>query len=135
MINLYELLSGILLAAPAVNTLVGSDPKTAKIWNSWERVNAYPCIVIEVDSDDENNDLSGYSGMTSSKVAVTCRGNSDSDSFALWIAVRAALGSYASNDVDIILDSTSHSATPKGEGSTAHWYDRIGDYTILWKAV
>jgi len=131
-VNLVTEISTALLAAADVTALVGSDPATTRIWNGWERVNAYPCIVIEVDSDDEQNDLRGKADLVISEVAVTCRANTDSESLTLWQAVRAALAGYSGGGLDLVLDDTAHSATPKAEGSMAHWYDRVMSYTAMW---
>ena len=134
MINLATEIGNVLLANAAVATLTGSDPITAKIWNGWERVNAYPCVVIEIDDDSEQNDLSGTATMIISDVTLTCRGNSDTDSRDLWAAVRACLAGY-SGTFEAILNDTQVSNTPKEEGSTAHWYDRLMNFTILWRTL
>jgi hypothetical protein len=132
--NLTTEISTALLAAPAVTALVGSDATSARIWNGWERVNACPCIVIEVDDDEEQNDLRGKSDLTISTPTITCRADTDTEAQALWKAVRATLAAYHANGLDLILDDTARSNTPKSEGSTAHWYDRVMSYTALWGA-
>lgn len=132
--NLVAEICNALLESPSVAAIVGSNSETARIWNGWERVNAYPCIVVEVDDDEPQNDLHGVSGMDVSQVTITCRDNTDTGANALWEAVRSSLAGY-SGAFDAILDDTQRSSTPKNEGSTARWYDRVMSFTILWSNV
>ena len=72
--NLFPSLNAALLGMAGVTALVGgSDPKTARIWNSWQRVNAYPCIVVEIDDEDEQNDLQAQADLVIAEVTITCR--------------------------------------------------------------
>lgn len=128
--NLYTAIKAILLAdTPTQNAL-----QDGKIWGAWPRTYATPCLVIEVDKDDEQNDLSGgsASGMLISSVTITCRGGDGegsgdglADAWTLWSAVRAALRGKTINGIDFVLDDTADSNMPKNEGSTLHWYDRV----------
>ena len=118
--NLFPVLNAALLNMPAVATLVGgADPTTARIWNSWQRVNAYPCIVVDIDREDEQNDLSGTPDLVVAEVTVTCRDNTHDGSDALQQAVRnngtspgTGLAGYH-GAFDAILEDTVHAETPK----------------------
>ena len=130
--NLFPSLNAALLGMAGVTALVGgSDPKTARIWNSWQRVNAYPCIVVEIDDEDEQNDLQAQPDLVIAEVTITCRANTDDESDALQQAVRAGLAGY-SGAFDAILDHTAHSETPRNDGSKLHWYDRVMSFTMIW---
>lgn len=129
--SLFVDLRNALLALPAVTAIVGTGA-SAKIWNSWPRTYAIPCIVMDIDSEDENNDLSGKGGLITASVTVTCRAATHDASDALQAAVRHGLAGY-SGTFDAILDSTVHSETPKADGSTEHWYDHVCDFTMLWQ--
>ncbi|MGA2035876.1 MAG: hypothetical protein ABSG68_26815 [Thermoguttaceae bacterium] len=134
--NLFISLKSALLSIPAVAAIVASDahapdPTTARIWNSWERKNAYPCIIMDIDREAEQNDLSGRGDLIIAEVTVTCRDNTHDGSDALQQAVRAGLAGY-SGDFQAVLDDTTHAEPPKGDGSTAHWYDHVMSFTMFW---
>ena len=137
-LELFTEIRSALLSIPAVAALVGGDGDTAKakIWNSWQRVNAYPCIVIEVDGDDENNTLDGTGDLVNSDVVLTCRDLTAEGSKALRDAVRgtpAAPGLAGwSGTFEAVLEHTVRSATPTGDGSKAHWYDNVMSFTVQW---
>jgi hypothetical protein len=128
--NLFTDLRTALLAMPAVAAIVGSGA-TAKVWNGWQRIYATPCIVIDLDGDAEQNDLSGSSaGLLISEVTITCRTDDDDATHALWLAVRAGLRGYRGT-FDAILDDTAQSTPAKSDGSTGHWYDRVMSFTVM----
>jgi hypothetical protein len=128
---------------PAVTAIVGSDTTTARIWNSWQRVtgtSAYPCLVMDIDGEEEQNDLQALPDLVIAEVTITCRASTHDDSDALQSAVKSngttpgtGLAGYAGS-FQAILDRTTHSEAVKGDGSTAHWYDHIMTFTILWNA-
>lgn len=135
--NIFEDLRTALLGMSAVTALVGSG-SSARIWNSWPRTYTVPCIVIDVDQETPANDLSGKGGLVFAAVVVTCRDDDQSDSHALAEAVRlngtnpgTGLAGY-SGTFDAILDNGQHAEVPKGDGSTAYWYDHVLDCTLIW---
>ncbi len=136
--NIFIDLKAALLTMPAVTALVGSVSATARVWNSWQRVNAYPCIVMDIDREVEQNDLSGLPDLIVAEVTITCRDNTHDGSDALQQAVRnngtnpgTGLAGY-SGTFQAILDDTVHAEVPKNDGSGAHWYDHVMTFTILW---
>jgi hypothetical protein len=133
-LDLFTEIRSVLLVASPVTELVGSGTKIARIWNSWQRTNTYPCAVVEIDDDAENPTLDGTGDMVTSSVTITCRDNTEAGAKALRDAVKAALGGH-SGTFDAILDSSVRSAHPKGDGSTDHWYDNVMSWTLLWRDV
>ena len=136
--NIFNEISAALLTMPAVTSLVGSNPLTCRIWNSWERVNAYPCLVIEIDKEEEQNDLGGVPDLVVAEVTITARDNSEAGAHALQQAVRnngtspgTGLAGYHGT-FDAVLDDTVRSSTPKDTGGTANWYDQVMTFTMLW---
>lgn len=145
-IELFTEISAALLAMEAVTAIVGhhangdpnTDPQAAKIWNSWERAPQVPCIVIDVDSEDSQNDLGGRAVGKIATVTVTCRANTHADSDALADAVETngtdpgtGLAGYEGTFF-AVHERTVHSETPKGEGSSDHWYDHVMEFTVLF---
>lgn len=128
--NLFTDLRNALLALPAVTAIVGSGA-SAKIWNSWPRTYEVSCIVMDIDSEEENNCIDGKGGLITASVTVTCRAATHDASDALQEAVRHGLAGY-SGTFEAVLDSTVHSETPKADGSTEHWYDHVMDFSMLW---
>lgn len=128
--NLKTEIQNVLLADATVTAITGANT-SARIWASWPRTDEAKCVVVETDEDTDQNDLRGLSDMTISVVTVTCRESTDALAHALWSAVRDCLAGY-SGTFEAILDGTDHSTTPKSDGSTGHWYDRIMTFTILW---
>lgn len=131
MTNLYTALRAILAADTATQTALSGG----QVWSYWPRTYATPCIVIEVDRDEEQNQLTGASasGMLQSTVTLTCRAsdpNGGPQAWSLWSAVRHALHGKTIAGIDYILDDTVDSATPKEDGSTDHWYDRIMSFSV-----
>lgn len=139
--NIFSQVKSALLAMPAVTAIVGASSSSARIWNSWQRVtgaNAYPCVVLDIDSEEEQNDLLARPGLVIASVTITCRDNTHDGSDALQAAVRSngtspgtGLAGYTGS-FDAILESTAHSETPKDDGSTGHWYDHIMTFTMLY---
>lgn len=132
MINPYTAIVAALTADQATQTALAGG----KIWSYWPRTYATPCIVVEVDRDEEQNDLSGKapSGMLISDLTITCRASDPGggpQAWALWNAVRNALAGQTIGGIDFVLDDTADSDAPKSEGSTDHWYDRVMSFTVL----
>ena len=129
MINPYIAIKSVLQNDAGKQTALAGG----SIWSYWPRTYAVPCIVVEVDKDEEQNDLSGKapSGMLVSEITITCRGATGPVAWSLWCAVRNALAGQTIGGVDYILDDTADSDTPKSEGSTDHWYDRVMSFTTI----
>lgn len=132
MINPYIAIKSVLQNDAATQAALSGG----QIWSYWPRTYATPCIVVEVDKDDEQTDLSGKapSGMMISEITITCRAGDPGGglaSWAVWAAVKAALAGQSIGGMDYILDDTADSATPKSEGSTDHWYDRVMSFTTI----
>ena len=126
--NIFVSLRAALLAMPAVSSLVGGT----RVWNTWPRTYAGPCVIMEVDSEDETPHLGGQGELVIATVVLTCRADMESQSHTLQEAVRSGLAHYAGADFDVVIESTTRSAVPKAEGSTDHWYDNVIDCTFLW---
>jgi hypothetical protein len=138
--NLFISLKAALLAMQAVTDLVGgTNSETVRIWNSWQRVNgpgSEPCIIMDVDREDQQNDLGGSGDLVVADVTVTCRGRTHDESDALCEAVKSNGGSGGlagyHGAFDAILDDVVHSETPKNDGSEKYWYDHVMTFTMLW---
>jgi hypothetical protein len=128
--NLYTEVRAALLASSPVAAIVGSGT-SAKVWSRWPRTYSTPCIVMEVDGDEEQNDLLGQSDLMISDVTITCRADTSNGARSLWEAVRAVLLGY-SGTFDAIIDSTADSQTPRGEGSEDQFCDRVMSCTMIW---
>lgn len=121
-----------LLALPAVTAIVGSGA-TARVWSDWQRTYTAPCIIVELDKEEEQNDLTGRAGgLIVADVTLTCRAATSDVSDTLRDAVRAGLSGY-SGAFDAILDDTQNAAVPKDDGSDLHWYDNVMSFTMLWQ--
>ncbi len=131
--NIFIPLKAALLSLPAVTALVGDDVATpARVWNSWPRTYADPCIVMDVDEEGENPFLdTGVGDLVSAEVVLTCRADTHDASDALAAAVKAGLGGW-STDFVAVLQNTAHSEVPKNDGSTAHWYDHVQTWLLQW---
>ena len=131
--NIFTNLRSALAGMPAVVALVTDGGKVpARIWNTWPRTYPTPCIVMDVDSEEETPHLGGQGELVIATVVLTCRSDSESQAHALQEAVRSGLAHYAGTDFDVVIDSTVRSQTPKSDGSTDHWYDNILDTTMFW---
>ena len=130
--NIFIPLKAALLSLPAVTALVGDDVATpARVWNSWPRTYADPCIVMDVDEEGENSFLdTGVGDLVRRGRAHLPRRHHDA-SDALAAAVKAGLGGW-STDFVAVLQNTAHSEVPKNDGSTAHWYDHVQTWLLQW---
>ena len=103
-----------------------------RIWSHWPRTDDSPCVFIEVDSSEEQNYLdTGASDGVISSIVVTARSESEVTTESLRDAIKSCLAGY-SGTFEAVLESAAMAATPKEEGSTAHWYDCVLDFSILW---
>lgn len=119
-----------LLQLPAVSAIVGAG-SSARIWNGWARTYATPCVVMDLDSAEDQNDLSGTAGGVIGEGTLTCRADTSDQADALRTAVRGGMAGY-SGAFTLIFDDTTYTNTPRGDGSTAHWFDRILSFTAIW---
>jgi len=122
--NLAVAVQDILLATSGVTAIVGTG-SSAKVWNDWQRTGDVPCVVVEIDGEEEQNDLDGIGELIFSELTVTCRAATEAGAHALWLVVRRALAAYAGGGLDLIVDDTQHARVPKDDGSTGHWYDYV----------
>lgn len=125
--NIHTTLRTALLAMPGVAAIVGT-----RVWNTWPRTYATPCLVIDVDEERETPHLGGPGDLVIGSIVLVCRGDTASAAHALQEAVRNGIAAYAGTAFDATLESTVRAETPKGEGSTEHWYDELMDYTFYW---
>lgn len=131
--NFFTELRTLMLATPGIATLIGGTGTGARIWNSWPRTYATPCIVIDIDQEDLQNDLTGHSDLTIAQITITCRGDSHMASDAVSDAVKALAGyGTTSSTFQMVWDSIVHSDTPKEDGSTGHFYDHVMDGVAIW---
>jgi hypothetical protein len=128
-INLNTAIRSILEADTATQAALAGG----QVWSYWPRTYQTPTIVIEVDKDDEQNQLTGASssGMLISEVTITCRAGTGPLAWALWSAVRNALHGQTINGIDYVLEDTADADAPKDDGSTDHWYDRIASFNVM----
>lgn len=131
--NLFTELRTLMLATPGITALVGGTGTGARIWNSWPRTYTTPCIVIDIDQEDLQNDLTGHSSLTIAQITITCRGDSHMASDAVSDEVKVLAG-YGNGDSEfqMVWDSIVHAEVPKDDGSTAHWYDHVMDGVAIW---
>ena len=130
--NLATSIRAALIAMSPVTSLVGgSTSATTRIWSAWPRTYTTPCVVIEVDSEDESPHLTGQDSLITASVVLVCRADTDAQANALQRAVRSGMAAY-SGSFSVIIESTARSNTPKAEGSADHWYDHSIDCTIQW---
>lgn len=119
-------LKAALTANAAVSAIVGT-----RIWNGWDRAHTSPCVIMDLDNEDDQNYLETGTGEgVIGEITLTCRGDTDAAAYALKEAVRTAMAGYT-GAFDLVVDSTTRSLTPKNEGSTAHWYDYLLSCTVI----
>lgn len=128
--SFFKDLRAALLSLPAVTAIVGSGA-SARVWNGWDRAHSSPCLIMDLDDAEEQNDLTGTGSGVIGEGTLTCRADTRDGADALRSAVKADLAGY-SGAFELVIDTTTFSETPKGDGSTAHWYDHILSFTAIW---
>lgn len=131
-----------LLAMDAVTALVGTSHSARirpyKLDEGDDNTEEH--IVIEVDSDDHLNDLTGRGGMVISDVNISCRAMTDEDARALAAAVRVngtepgtGLAGYGGSGTafDAVLEDTASSEMPFDDGSDRAWYVVDQSYLVI----
>ena len=135
--DIFTNLKTTLLTFSPVTNLIGSTSSTIRAWNGWQRYGqtqgqvAYPCMIVDVDNEEEQNDLLAIPQFIIAEITITCRDNTDAGCQSLHQALRTSLGGYHGT-FDSILENTVHTDTPKNDGSGQHWYDRISSWTFLY---
>ena len=123
--NIFVDLKAALLTRTAVTALVGDDIATpARIWNSWPRTYVDPCLIMDVDDGRNQVWPAARATWSPTDATLTCRADTHNVSDTLAAAVKDLLGGW-NGTFQAILEHTGDSETPKGDGSTAHWYDRV----------
>lgn len=128
--NLSTEIRTAILAVSAVTDIVGTGDD-AKIWDSWDRTNDTPMIVIELDEEEEEPELDGTCEWVTAEVTITCRAENQVDSHALQRVVRSALNGYVGT-FDANLNHSVPSRPPKEDGSKFHWYDEVMNWTMTF---
>ncbi len=135
MATMEELVRAALLTFTPVTDLVGGTGNDARI--ETDRIDEnddLPAIIIEVDDERYQNDLSGTSGRIYVDVNVVCRADDRTGSRALADAVRlngtdpgTGLHGYKDTVLSTVLDAwledIVNSATPRADASDRYWYD------------
>ena len=110
-----------------------SLPTSARIWQEWPRTYTVPALIMECDSEDMQNDLSGHSDLTLADLTITCRADSHAASHALWVALQTLAGQ--SSPFHLTIEDVTHAPTAKEDGSSAHWYDHVISCQASWVEV
>lgn len=125
--DLYTGIRSLLVSSSGSTVALIGGSSAPRCYRAWQRTYTAPAIIIQVDTLDLQNDLSGHSGLTLGEVVVTCRGVTGPDVDALKTAAKNVLAGYSGTfngkQLDLVLDSIVSSTTPKQDGSDAHWYD------------
>ena len=135
-VTLHEQIRTLLLAAPAVTAIVGAGTAARIRGDYFQKLDGtaagLEAVLIEVDSQEEQNDLSGQSGLAVGQITLTCRAASRQAASDLAQAVRGRLAGYASPVLDLVLDSRSDAWTAKTDASEDGWYDSILTFTPIY---
>lgn len=117
----------------AVTALVGSG-SSARIRPDkfHEEDGTLPAILIEVDNESPQNDLTGRGGLRLGDVTITCRAATRQGARALAEAIRVngtnpgtGLAGYAGASFDAVLDGIAEAYQPKGVGNDKGYYDTV----------
>jgi hypothetical protein len=126
-----------LLAMNAVTAIVGTGD-SARIYPDVfdENCTTLPAILVEVDSEDPQNDIDGRGGLRIGLATLTCRATTRQGSRALAEAVlgnganpHAGLRCYAGSGWDIdTTNSLVTAAVPKGMGTQTYYWDTVIEF-------
>lgn len=103
-------------------------------------------VIIEVDSETPLNDLAGVGGRVYADVNIKCRSATKAVARALAESIRSndtdpgtGLAGYNgtpdSDEIDAVLEDTTPSFTPAGEGSDQGYYDVDCSYLVTFAEV
>jgi len=139
--KIEESLRTYLLTLSAVTDLVGTGD-TARIRpDRLHEDDALPGIIIEVDNERPQNDLSGVGGLVYADVNIKCRAATKSGSRSLAEAIRTNntnpgtglagyRGTAGSQTIGAVLDGMQTSYMPAGDESDEGYYDTDCSYII-----
>jgi hypothetical protein len=130
--ELFTALKSAICTIGPVMELVATDPadaNTARVWSDWQRAYTTPCIVMDIDREEPQNDIAAYSNLSIDQITLTCRADTHSESDALYEAIKPLAG--MSTPFHLIFDEVIHATTEKADGSTGHWYDHIVSCTLM----
>jgi hypothetical protein len=121
-----------ILNIPAVVAIVG-EGTIGHVWDGWPRTTACPCIVMELDDEEEQNylDTGKGTGQVGSLV-LTCRAETPEQADSLRTALRSGLVGLHSTTFDLVINSIAESQVEKQDSSVGHYYDRVFDCTAIW---
>ncbi len=127
-----------LLTMDAVTALVGAGSLARIRPDRLHEDDTFPAIIVEVDRETPQNDISGVGGLRISSVNLICRATTRAGSRALAEAVRVngtnpgtGLAGYTSATLDAVLESMTTGFVPKDDGSDQGWYDTNMDFTTI----
>ncbi len=127
-----------LLAMSAVTGLVGASSLARIRPDRLHEDDTLPAVIVEVDSEVPQNDISGVGGLRISSVNLICRATTRAGSRALAEAVRTngtnpgtGLAGYAGASLDAVLETMTTAYVPKDDGSDQGWYDTNMDFTVI----
>ena len=132
--GLAEDIRSALLTFGAVTALVGTGSSSRIYPDAFdENEVTMPAILVEVDSDDPQNDLSGRGGLRIGMVTITCRAATRQGSVALADAVlgngmnpQTGLRAYAGSSWDVdTVNSIVTTRVPKGMGTQKAYWDTV----------
>lgn len=103
-------------------------------------------VIIEIDSEDPLNDLSGVGGRVYANVNIKCRAATKAVARALAESIRSndtdpgtGLSGYNgtpnSDEIDVVLEDMTTSFAPAGEGSDQGYYDIDCSYSVTYAEV
>ncbi len=136
-------LRAYLLTLTPVTALVGTGAtariRPDRLHESDDRTQ--PAVIIEVDSEDPENDLMGVGGLVYASVNLRCRALEKEDSRSLAEAIRlngtdpgtglaGFSGTAGSMSIDAVLENTSTSFVKDDDGSDQGFYDTNCLYEI-----
>lgn len=98
-------------------------------------------VIIEIDNEDPQNDLSGKGGLVFADVNLVCRAHTKAIARTLAEAIRlngndpgtglaGYSGTVGTDKIDAVLEAVSSTFTPEDDGSDEGWYDVYCSYTV-----
>lgn len=104
-------------------------------------------VIIEVDNEDPQNDLSGTGGLVYANVNLVCRAHEKAIARTLAEAIRTndtdpgtGLAGYSGtpsggSQIDAVLEDSQPTFTPREEGRDEGWYDVNCSYIVSHREV
>lgn len=105
-----------------------------------------PHVVIEVDREDPQNDLTGKGGLVYAEVTIRCRDRTKAGARALAEAIRrndtdpgtglaGYHGTISGFSLDAVLEDTQIAFVPETDGSSRGWWDVFQSYMVSFAEV